>query len=284
MDMEILKRNKVNVFAIILIIIFTSGACRKKDATVKLPEVPAKLVLVSFVSPQDPLIKVSVTLSQPLYNNAASNSFDPVKDAVVQISSDLGSATLTYDKDSEAYTIDSTKLKIREGFTYHLSVSTPDGKHAEANTTIPAACREFSFSISSDSTRLACSLHDKAGRQDYYRIFLQNSDYFFFEGYDQNGSFLDTIRANYASSFWITDKDKDGEIISGSMQYTLRVYSSERSVFLLHVSEEYYNYGTRLLLADEGNSPFQEPTPMYSNISGGFGVFAGYNSYKLPIP
>lgn len=283
MDMEILKQYKIIALTVVLCVCIS--ACRKKDATVKLPEVPSKLVLVSFISPQDTIIKVTVSLSQPLYNNINANTFGVVADARVVISSALGSAELSYDAFSKSYLIYTTALQIVEGMTYKITVSTPDGKYAEASTSIPSRNTSLNFSIPSDSTSLICHWNDSPSGKDYYRLFLQNSSYYLFEGYNQGGSFSDTIQANYVSTAWVTDEERDGGTLTTSMEYLPMYFQkNSRQLYLLHVSKEYYDYGTRLPQAENGNGPFTEPVMMYSNVSGGFGIFAGYNGYKLTVP
>ena len=289
MDMEILndsdlwlKRRLTPV--LLLFILLGIGSCRKRDAKVKLPEVASKLVLVSFISPQDSIISVSITLSQPLYNNASSNNFAPVENAEVTISSDLGSATLSYDAVRKGYSIDSTRLKIREGFNYRITARTPDGKYALANTSIPPANKNLAVSLSSDSNSIRCSWPDPAGSQDYYRLLFQNSSYHIFEGYNQNGSFSDTIKVNFANSWWATDADRDGSVLTEVIDYSVPPFSAEGQkyyIYLLHVSKEYYEYGIHLPYSQNTGDPFQEPAPVYSNVTGGFGIFAGYNSYRI---
>jgi len=289
MDMEILKtrysistKKQAVVFLLVGMIFISS--CRKKDSTVKLPEAPSKLVIVSFISPQDSLIKVSLTLSQPLYNNAASGNYSPVTDAEVIISSMLGSATLGYNSNYKSYVVDSAFLKIREGVTYSISVRTPDGKAADAFTRIPDLNNSLAYSFSEDSLKVQCTWSDQAGSQDHYRLFLQNSSYYLFEGYDQNGNFSDTIKVNYVTTQWSVDKDHDGEVLKKSMDF-LPVYMEDQSfyLYLLHVSKEYYDYGIKLEQAQINGNPFAEPVPMYSNVNGGFGIFAGFNSCRLKV-
>ncbi len=288
--MEILKiKYKGWKGKIIFILLFGSflliSSCRKKDSTVKLPEVPSKLVIVSFISPQDSLIKVSVTLSQPLYNNAASNQYNSVTDAEVIISSSIGSASLVYNAVLKSYVVDSTLLKIREGISYVVSVKTPDGKRANATTSIPSVNKTISYSFNADSTKLRCAWLDQAGSIDFYRLFLQNSSYFLFEGHNnQSGDFSDTIKVNYATTEWALDKDQDGEVLKKAMDFSpLHIEGQSYYLFLLHVSKEYYDYGIKLLVAQNTGNPFAEPVPMYSNVNGGFGIFAGCNSFKVKV-
>jgi hypothetical protein len=47
-------------------------------------------------------------------------------------------------------------------------------------------------------------------------------------------------------------------------------------VYLLNTCKPYYQYHKSLENYNDGENPFAEPTPIYSNIEGGLGVFAAY--------
>ncbi|PBQ32991.1 hypothetical protein CNR22_14805 [Sphingobacteriaceae bacterium] len=289
MDMEILitataKMRKIASLLFILTSFFCITSC-EKDAKVRLPEIPSRLVIVSFLSPQDTLLRVEVTQSEPLYNNAKKNKYKPVENAFVTISSQLGSGTFVYDPVSEYYVLDSALLKIREGIVYTISVSTPDGKSASASTRIPSANTSLVFEQNPDST-LKIKWTDPAETEDYYRLFWQSSSYYLFEGYNQNGNFSDTIYTKYVTAEWYPDTESKNGVLSSSVQFYYNfLYEPDTYIYLLHVSKEYYDYHTRLQLAlNSGTNPFSEPVPMYSNINNGYGIFAGYNSYRVNAP
>jgi hypothetical protein len=108
MVMEILTRYQSSVLlmlqkilaAIVICLYFT--ACTK-DATVKLPDTAPKPVLVCFVSPEDPFIRVKLTNSVPLYSSSTKNYPFEIKDAEVIISNGITSAQVTWYKDSVGY-------------------------------------------------------------------------------------------------------------------------------------------------------------------------------------
>ena len=60
----------------------------------------------------------------------------------------------------------------------------------------------------------------------------------------------------------------------------------ERSfaVLLMTVSEDYFNYWkTSELQNTVGDNPFAEPVRVHSNMTGGFGIFAGYRTTFFPL-
>ena len=270
------------IFTLLLLLI---SSCRKKDATVKLPKVPEQLVIISFISPQDSLIKVSLGLTQPLYNNANSNKFSPVTDAEVIISSALGSASLIYNPGTKNYLTDSAHLKIRTGVKYTITVSTPDGKSASATTQIPSENTSLKFEIDPDASNLKATWLDPASEINYYRLLVERSGYFIFSGYNNStGSFKDTIRTRYVDTEWIMDEGHNGETIVHQRPFGLDSTSGESvNLMLFNVSKEYFDYAQKLPTATVNENPFAEPVIMYTNVTGGYGVFAGYNGYKIVV-
>jgi hypothetical protein len=245
----------------------------EKEATVKLPKVDEKLVLSSAISPQDELIKVSVTLSQPIFNTSKTQ-FVNVTNATVVISSDAGAWTLPYNSFQESYTIDTAQLKIKTGATYNLSVSTPDGKFASASTTIPYPNTTLSCAASQNSTngneiKVHASLQDPANSTDYYKFELQNKSLISYWNF-QNA--------------YVKDEENPGGLLKRDL--IIQYNASSNDIILASVytlSPELYNYYERITKINNSGGPFSEPTPMYSNVAGGFGIFGGCNRYRIQV-
>lgn len=249
-------------------------ACTK-DADVKLPVVESKLVLSCFLSPQDTAIYVRVSLSRPIYNNPDTWQTLPVPDATVVLSTGSKAVTLSYDAGHTYYVISASLLKISAGNTYHLSVSTPDGKFVQAFTTIPAFNNTFSATVNADPNKpdnyfFHGVWQDPAGAKDYYRLEL----------YTRMGSAF----SDYYELSLITDRDSDGSIIRRDWEFQ-RYSQSTDSVFasLCVLSPELYEYLDRFDKVFTGIDLFSEPVPMYTNIEGGFGIFGGYNRNRVKV-
>jgi len=52
--------------------------------------------------------------------------------------------------------------------------------------------------------------------------------------------------------------------------------------FLALTDIHYYNYH-RSVFNFDGENPFSEPSPVYSNIEGGLGVFAAFNGSTIEV-
>jgi hypothetical protein len=263
-------------FILIAFVFISLNAC-EKDANVKLPEVESKLVINSFISPQDTVLIVKVTLSQPLYNNSNSGDYNNVSNAVVQINDGSTTKALIYNSTENYYSISASQFPIVVGGTYHLTITTPDGKNVNASTTIPTSNTSLTFSSQNindpnqpGSDEINCLWNDPSGSEDFYRISFY--DKYFIPG-DIDTSYSIMFSEN------VSDKDNDGNIFNKNFQ----VSASLGELYLIHATKEYYLYHTTLIAAASSGNPFAEPVQMYSNINGGYGIFAGFNQYKLQV-
>ncbi len=272
--------NKVHhsLSIICLFIFFTS--CSEKDADVKLPVIEPKLVIMSFISPQDSIVKVEVSLSQPLYNNANSQDHSPISNATVQINNGTNTKTLTYNAIENYYEVSASQFPIVAGTTYYLTVSTPDGKNVNASTWVPTANSTLTFSsrIINDPSQsnafiIESSWNDPAGSEDYYRISYYSQD--------TCSGCLDTTYTHLVSDNF-SDKENNGSIFNKNMQVNKKLGKSGY-LFLIHATKEYYLYHTKLNMVAIDQGPFSESVQMYSNIQGGYGIFSGFNQYKVLV-
>lgn len=245
----------------------------EKDVYVKLPEVETKLVLSSFICPQDEFTQVSVSISQPLYNTPKNGgSYQPIPTATVIISSASSSWTLPYDASIGRYVIDSFQLKIKPGATYNLSVSTPDGKFAQAVTTIPVSNNSLTYTVSENTTQtnsyiFHASWQDTPNSTDYYEVELYTQISDMYRIYEQ-----------------VADTRNPGGILKSNLNFPYDPATND-TIFatLSTVSPEYYDYYQRLEKVQNSGGPFSEPIAMYTNINGGFGIFAGFNRYTVRV-
>jgi hypothetical protein len=289
-----IKHNNINMNIYVhlfycLIIGVTLPSC-EKDAQVKLPTIEPKLVVSSFISPQDSLIQVAVSLSSPLYNNPnISNKYEPLLNATVTINNATNSYNLNYDSILERYVIDSFQLKIIGGTSYYLKVKAPNGKFAEAKTTIPLLNNTLTYTVANNTSwnysyfLEGCWIDNDVNNKNNYRFEVAYTSYFVTEGYTNNGNFSDTTKT------WQSDKiiknDTEENIFKEKLNFNYSIYRHDTVFALLStISKEYIDYINKIdLTANSFSSPFSEPVQMYTNVKGGFGIFASYNQYKLRV-
>lgn len=81
---------------------------------------------------------------------------------------------------------------------------------------------------------------------------------------------------DYFIQTWMSGFNNDYPT-DNSTYFTHQVYS-RRIIQVQKLSKEYYNYMKYLRLYDYyHDDPFSEPVPVFSNVKGGAGIFAGYN-------
>lgn len=153
-------------------------ACQKEVTSIKLPESDSKLVVTSFISPQDTAVHVRITRSVPTIGYVQAVGV-PVVDAMVRISNDTQTASLEFNDTTGTYFAETAYFPITAGTTYTLRVTTPDGGQAEATCTVPAAL-DLPLTITLDSASVSYNTQkeynlrigwpDPAGETNYYRV------------------------------------------------------------------------------------------------------------------
>jgi hypothetical protein len=259
-------------------------------AEVDIPKVPSKLVVTSFISPQDTNWQVYVGQTKPIFEKTITSEY--VKDATVQLSNGSQTAVIPANPSQYGYyelNIKQAPFLIEAGKTYFLTVSAPDGRQVKAQCTIPiSATSVSSIEVVNGSGGIpftgTMKWQDSPNETNFYRCFAYTKYYLSlvggaWEGYIPNRDYdrklyKDTNRQGANFSWEIDMQASEG-------------YTDKKSRFLfilLNTDENYYKYMTTRESAsnNEGN-PFAEPSAVFSNVEGGLGVFAGYQQTRLEV-
>ena len=273
------------------------ASCEKTVENVIIPETKPKLVVYSYISPEDSIISAFVSMSVPIFDNSQNTSRD-VTDAKVIISDGEGhSAQLLYTDMIFGYHIPASTFPIVAGKIYHLNVSTPDGKSVDASCTVPLTNNNTLQFVSLDSTineynykeySLRVNFRDTPNQQDYYRIYpIAQSGYNDTVG--MSSISYQKMYFNYGNEN-VDDINKDGQTFSYTLNYSVTTdpqFANDNilecfKIYLFHVDTDYYEFH-KSISNYQGDNPFSEPALIYSNMNGGYGVFAAYNSYVLVV-
>ena len=291
-------------FILGLLILIATG-CEKDVSDEVNTVVKPKLAIFSFISPQDTVLVVKVYKTQTILG--FSQVFDTIgiRDATVTLATDNKSATLGYKRQGinrEAYYgVEAAALPIVPGKTYTLTVATPDGLRATGVCTIPRTegititdlmhteqekQDEWSPNRTYVDHTFDFKFRDAPGSNSYYRT----DAYYKFKN-NQNGGRLESFSMSYDNrKTFITDTHQNGLVLDAptatfstfednfqERPYTLFAHLSvtDRSYYLYHQSLDRQ--------IDTDGNPFAEPTIIYTNIQGGFGVFCGYNQLKASL-
>lgn len=278
----IISQNPVDIiFKLLFIVIMGTGtmSCIEEVDPKGLINNERKVVVNSFISPQDSIISAEVSLSRPIIGfepfNQSEDS-DIINDALVSLSNGTNSVILLYNQETFRYELDAELFKIEPGEQYFLEVEV-DSKTYTAQCTVPSwAATEISLSFTQviDELRLRVLWQDEPNVENYYRVLGEyktnfNDNAFFFNLFFDNDRFKQ-------------DVNRDGLQISADADLFGLNESNIDSVRiqLLTTDKNYYNYQKTVFDFDGGDDPFQEPVRLISNIEGenALGIFAAYQS------
>ncbi|NTW23942.1 MAG: DUF4249 domain-containing protein [Lentimicrobium sp.] len=269
------------LFILSLIMLILSG-CDSMISDVEVPDSDPKLVVTGFLSPADDTISIVVSKSRPLYEptQGGENPFPVVNNAIVIISDGINSITLPFNPLNGAYQTLSEGFPIQPGSNYSLSVTTPDGYNATADCTIPEGIAPDIEITGIDtineygtvSKRVSFRFRDLPGQGQFYRIAAGT-----FYGEDYSYTYFNETGFERGEPF-VSDKNREEEYF---LFKTWDIYEDNSPGNTLYVSisitdQNYFNYH-KSVNSFEGDNPFSEPTPVFSNITGGLGIFAGLN-------
>lgn len=292
------------------------GACETVVDVAPPPHTP-RLVAQGFFTPDSLwVVRVAGTVGY-----TAPEAPGLIDDATVEIwEGDQRRAQLAR-SDSGTYTITGTGPAMDRRYT--LRVAAPGYPPTEGSDTLPAAPPVAAFTEtviqpgdSADSrrriTQIAITLDDAPGVNDFYGLLVVQGRWredkttgkltplppslFPFESDnlalgESEFDFLNTDKTLYREAFF-TDGLFNGSTytLDFDLQYDVPRPGAEVvihrvfAVVLLAVSEDFFRYWkTAGKQAITNENPFAEPLRVHSNMTGGFGVFAGFQYRLFPI-
>ncbi|MGK7392846.1 MAG: DUF4249 domain-containing protein [Candidatus Cyclobacteriaceae bacterium M2_1C_046] len=230
-------------------------------------------VIHSFISPDDSLIRVSLKYAEPTVGFVPDDmeNTDPVMNAQVVIFDEVREVVLNYTEDTHIYNADyyayEDNLSISTGTSYKLKVLTAQGETAQCECTVPEGnINQITLkriNDTEDGNLYAFEFRDLPGERNYYAVALAQ-----YSWYDEKNF------ERYFTLQVFSDELADGMLMN-SKYYSMEGYNPR--ALLLEVDEHYYNYHTSLNEYYQiRDNPFAEPYNIYSNVEGGFGIFACY--------
>lgn len=177
-----------------------------------------------------------------------------------------------------------TFMRGEAGKTYHITVDTPEGLHAEANATIPFPTLIDSFKIEkvSDKDSVMCQLYGYTSYRGPCKVFTKVAN--------QDTEFMTAYMGLYDST--MLSKNSCLAISRGrsGLEHNFTPYFKEGSTVYVKLStltDEGYRYWRCFEdMTNLSNNPlFPVSTNMPSNIQGGLGYWMGYGTttYRVDI-
>lgn len=268
-------------------------ACERDVTSLKLPEFRQKLAVTSFISPSDTISYFYISSNRKIFGEL--NTEDSIGELSGTISD--GTYVTALEKIDCGLRINRKKMAVEYGKTYSIEISNGDGLSAEASCTVP---QKRDFTIKADtfsvihqsrapepytfrSLEFSLAISDFAGEKNYYRISGRTVGYFT----DANtGMVFKVINVPWFDEEFFSDEGMDGREIIRLTNFgcTTDHYSLDSSyleITLFNTDRGYYLYHKSLGNYNDGENPFTEVTPVYSNITDGLGIFASYTVDSL---
>lgn len=282
--------NRTTYYILIIISIYIS-ACEREATNVILPEFTHKLSITSFLSPSDTITYVFVSSNQRIYGEL--NSKEQTGNLTAYISD--GIKEIALDTFKTGFFIHQSKMDIDYGKTYKLKVLSDIGLSAEATCRVP---EKRYFSLKADTSSLleqdteipaervfyiTATFTDYLGENNYYKLFEITT---VFSTDPETGIVwkYNTSRSLFKKVYF-TDKGLDGKNISQRTEGIYKNYFSSpgndtdsvfMKIYLLNTEKSYFQFHQSLLNYNDGEALFSEVSPLFSNITGGLGIFAAY--------
>ncbi|MGB4204037.1 MAG: DUF4249 family protein [Bacteroidales bacterium] len=300
--------------AVVLVFMLSLVSCEDYFITdakhLKIPDSKPRLVVYSFISPQDTIIRVHVQRSIPY--SMSDDQVEPVGNKARVFISKKGhpASELAYSAKYKCFTIPSNEFSIEPGFYYQLNVESFEGEKASAecyvpeplysNLTIDSLYKGYdSYGGSFVILEYRFKAIDNSA-ENYYSTGAYRKFYYedWFGGVDTTimNQFIYNFSIEHGDSY-IADKDgKTYRIKANTWRYdyidykdatnTASQYFDSIFVYIMqtdrnyyHFHKSYYNYSYY-----DDDFPFAESVHIYSNIVNGLGVFAGYNRQDIYVP
>lgn len=275
-------------FNILLLSLLLLAGC-ETVVELDLPDHDPKLVVNSVFNP-DSLFTVDLSSSQSVFTD---NPYVPVTDATVQV---YQGGQLLFDfqhKGDGLYQADTKPEALQH---YELRVSAPSHTPVKAESHVPAAAllrdlkasRVPATNVRDAGILLSFTFGDDPNRENYYYVqaFTPAISPIDGEAYNRAISiqFINPIKDefNMENRWFFSDKLFNGQ----QLPLELFLESSqpeERHVQVAHITKEYYDYVRTLSKQSYRDNFGVTPIPVSSNIRGGMGLFAGYNSVTVKI-
>lgn len=286
----------IYLFFFLILILFFS--CEKVAQDVKYPDFQQKIVIGSFLSPDDTISYVVLTSNNPVFGELDPNVSKTIHNAIAFISD--GTNEIQLDTCKLGFKFLHRNMPIHPGKTYSIRVEGENGLKAEASCSIPQR-HNFNMKIDTISnpvifpdggyvsvkSSVKIKFTDVSGEVNYYIIFVMNREYYASPTNDTTSHTViyKKYRSDYELQFknkLFSDVGKDGQefelnsdFLNGYWENT-HADSSFIIFYLLHITKDFYQYQRAITNYQDSEDPFTESIPAYSNIKDGLGIFAGY--------
>lgn len=307
-------------FSLLFLVLLVS-AC-EKEVKLEIEEVDSKLAVLCNFSPDEPFV-LELSKSKSINSTKVGTSFTNHADVQICVDNEVIETISPINTSPSANTkFQSTVALPKVKQVYTLKVEIEGLAPITATSLIPEAIPishstigEINpFETDNDETegyevRLGIQFEDPAEETNYYQISFHQEVLTFNPSIQDNNIEIIPNEGYSLIDEDITDNFNliDGGILFKDLTFNgatkefvfqpLFIYKTGNSsatetstpinivIELRSVSEEYYKYYTSVYRqSSQDNTPFSNPTVIYSNIKNGYGIFAGYSKSIVKTP
>ena len=178
------------------------------------------------------------------------------------------------------YTSFPPQILGENGKTYTLDITTEDGQHLSALTTIPQPipfdsiwAEQHGNEDFADYWRVYGMFKDPDELGNYYRLFTQRNDEPF---YPSPRSVFDDLLVNGKEFYFPLDKGQPQSAAINIDTYGYFEAADTIQIRWTTINQASYDFWRTLEFSSSANGPFGGSTEVVDNIEGGFGIWCGY--------
>ena len=286
-----------SLYYIAFLSLITMTSCEKEAQNITYPNFKQKIVLASFISPNDSISYVNISSNYPIFGELNLGKTITISNAKAYISD--GSHEIQLDSSILGFKFYHKKIHIEAGKSYIIRVEADNGLKAEASCKVPekqnfnqkidTISESFTYPDGYMSSKgfVKIKFTDVSGEANYYIISILKRTYLTCVRYDSTGLHVkkEKCKDEYYLQFknnLFNDLGKESQEIEITSE-TQHGYwkdpnadSAFITFYLLNINKDFYKYQQSLNNYTDNADPFTEVSPAYSNVIGGLGIFAGY--------
>lgn len=275
---------------LVFVSIFILFSCRK-PLEIEKDFSSTKPVLNCYFSPQD---SVFISLTQSMSPLSYSiEKFEILQNAKIELFENSKQLNVTFVFENDFYKAQNFEPKPK--FNYKIKVTTENKEIIEAEdsviNTVPIinmSYEKYTDEYGYTLYRIFTNFTDPKETTNYYWLNLNvkekvNSGVFYNVGtiIYCSDPILSETNFNRFQYLIFSDKQINGLNYNFTYELFLQYDSTQVIAKLNSISEDLYNYlksYKEQTTYQEINNPLEEPTPIFTNIEGGLGIFGAYNS------
>lgn len=257
-------------------------SCKTKVPDIKLSRTDDAAILFGFLNPDADTITIALSLAEGVSDHKEKIiSFEDLENAEVKLEHNGQSINLAFLKvlDDQVWGGDNrrfvfyalrSQFPILPGETYSVSARNKDIFALQSIVTVPAKAFDFDYEVTGPFNRpdgqaeykVNVKVLDPGNMISFMRVLTQYKD-------------------QYSVYNMLDEVSQPKRESDGSIKFSFPYFGEtpgrdqETTLNVSNISESYYRYMKSIENGDgENGNPFAEPTTMYTNIEGGYGVFA----------